>query len=353
MEPWILIAAVVVAFLIAAALTLRRGRGAAEAEARLARLTEVTEKLAAGQAELAGHLKMAQSGFNERLDAIAKRVGDGLMQHTEKTGETLTALQKRLAVIDEAQRHITDLSRQMVGLQEILSNKQLRGAFGQGRLEDLVRDALPPTAYDFQVTLSNGKRADCVVKLPTPPGPIAVDSKFPLEAYRALQEARDETASAQAARAFVADLSRHVDDIADKYIIPSETADWALLFLPSEAIYAEVHSNFPGVVEKAHRRRVAIVSPSTLMAALTTVRAILRDAQMKEQAERIQIEMARLLNDVRLMDERVGNLQRHFEQAGKDIDQIATSTRKIAKSGERIREVHFDESPPEPSLPSS
>ncbi len=353
MDASILIAAALAVLAVVGVVFFARGRGLADTEVRLARLAETTERLASGQAELTGQLKMAQSGLSERLDALTKRLGDGLMQQTQKTGETLTELQKRLAVIDEAQKNITDLSKQMVGLQDILSNKQLRGAFGQSRLEDLVRDALPRAAYDFEVTLANGKRVDCLVRLPKPPGPVAIDSKFPLEAYRALAEARDEAAKTQATRAFSGDLKKHIDDIATKYIVPNETADWALMFLPSEAVYAEVHANFPNVVEEAHRRHVAIVSPSTLMAALTTVRAILKDAQMKEQAERIQQEIERMLSDVRLLDDRVGNLQRHFEQTSRDVEQIATSARKITKSGERIKEVHFEEAPPAPGLPPS
>lgn len=345
MDASILIAIALAVLVVAGLGFFARGRGLADTEARLARLAETTERLASGQAELAGQLKMAQSGLSERLDALTRRLSDGLMQQTQKTGETLTELQKRLAVIDEAQKNITDLSKQMVGLQDILSNKQLRGAFGQSRLEDLVRDALPPTAYDFEVTLANGKRVDCLVRLPKPPGPVAIDSKFPLEGYRALGDARDEAAKVQAARVFSGDLKKHIDDIASKYIVPHETADWALMFLPSEAVYAEIHANFPNVVEEAHRRRVAIVSPSTLMAVLTTVRAILKDAQMKEQAERIHQEIERMLSDVRLLDDRVGNLQRHFDQASRDVEQIATSARKIAKGGERIKEVRFEEQP--------
>jgi len=350
MDVWVLIAAVFAVLAVTAVVFFARGRALADTEARLARLAETTERLASGQAELAGQLKMAQSGLSERLDALTRRLSDGLMQQTQKTGETLTELQKRLAVIDEAQKNITDLSKQMVGLQDILSNKQLRGAFGQSRLEDLVRDALPRTAYDFEVTLANGKRVDCLVRLPKPPGPVAIDAKFPLEGYRALGDARDESAKVQAARVFSSNLKKHIDDIATKYIVPQETADWALMFLPSEAVYAEVHANFPNVVEEAHRRRVAIVSPSTLMAVLTTVRAILKDAQMKEQAERIHQEIERMLNDVRLLDDRVGNLQRHFDQASRDVEQIALSARKIAKGGERIKEVRFEE-PPSPGLP--
>lgn len=263
-------------------------------------------------------------------------------------------------MIDRAQQTITDLSQQMVGLQDILSNKQSRGAFGEIQLQDLVTATLPPSAYDFQVTLSNGKRADCLLKLPNPPGSIAIDSKFPLESFQALRNAEEEALKKQAGRAFDADLRKHVKDIAERYIVPGETADSALMFLPSEAVYAELHANFRNVVEESFRRRVWIVSPTTMMATLNTVRAVLKDAKMREQAGVIQAEVQKMLDDVGRLDQRVGKLQSHFDLAVKDMRDIRISTEKIIKKGEKIEELHFDdadladdlqpEQPPKPQL---
>jgi DNA recombination protein RmuC len=333
----LLIAALIV---IAAAVSFVAGRrGRAGTASELARIIETADKLAAQQSELSGRLQQSQATVGERLEALSKRLGDGLAQQTEKTGESLKGLEKRLAVIDSAQKNITELSSQMVGLQDILSNKQARGAFGQVRLEDLVGDALPPNAYAFEHTLSNGARVDCLVRLPSPPGGIAIDSKFPLEAYRALSASSGDAEKVQAERAFKRDFGIHVKAIAEKYQVPGETADWAVMFLPSEAIYAEAHANFPTLVEDAHRRRVAIVSPTTMMATLNTVRAILKDAEMQEQAGLIQLEVERMLNDVRLLDERVGKLATHFRQASGDIDDIVISSRRITDRGDKIKNV--------------
>jgi DNA recombination protein RmuC len=233
-------------------------------------------------------LQQTQSGLNDRLDGLSKRLGEGLAEQTEKTGQTLKDLQSRLAVIDRAQQNITDLSQQVVGLQDILSNKQARGAFGEIQLQDIMTGALPPSAFALQVTLGNGARADCLLHLPNPPGAIAIDAKFPLESYQALREAKDEAALAQARRTFSADVMKHVRDIAEKYIIPGETAESALMFLPSEAVYAELHANFRNVIEDSFRRRVWIRLATTLMATLNTVRAVLKDARMREQAGVIQ-----------------------------------------------------------------
>ncbi|MFQ5466696.1 MAG: DNA recombination protein RmuC, partial [Kiloniellaceae bacterium] len=244
--------------------------------------------------------------------------------------------------------------------QDILANKQARGAFGEIQLRDLVEAILPPSAYAFQETLSNNRRADCLLRLPNPPGPIAVDSKFPLESYYALRDAADEAATTLARRAFAGAVRKHIQDIAGRYIVPGDTAESALMFLPSEAVYAELHANFRDVVEESYRARVWIVSPTTLMATLNTIRAILRDVRMREQAGLIQIEVQTLLKDVERMDERVGNLQRHFEQAGEDVRQIRISSEKVSKRGERIAEVQMEDgddgaaplAPPKPHLVS-
>ena len=294
------------------------------------------------QAELSGRMQQSESSVNERLESLTKRLGDGLAQQTEKTGETLKGLHERLAVIDSAQKNIRDLSQQMISLQDILSNKQARGAFGEFQMESLIKDFLPPSAYDFQATLSNGTRVDCLIRLPSPPGTIPIDSKFPLEAYRAIQKAKSDAEKINANREFSKDVGLHVKAIAGKYIIPGET-DWAIMFLPSEAIFAELNSNFPNVVEDAQRRRVGFVSPSTLMALVNTIGSILKDGQMKEQAGLIQKQVALMLNDVRLLDERVGKLKTHFRQAGEDIDGIAVSSDKITNRGQKISDVRLEE----------
>jgi DNA recombination protein RmuC len=281
--------------------------------------------------------------LEERLAVLGKRVGATLEKSDKATQTTITDLRERLVRIDEAQKTLAELSTQVVGLQDILSNKQARGAFGEVQLNDLVGNVLPPNAYAFQVTLSNGKRADCLLDLPNPPGPIVIDAKFPLEGYRALREADTEAERQRAGRVFAADVLRHVRHIAERYIIPGETAESALMFLPSEAVYAELHANFGNVVEQSFRERVFIVSPTTLWATLNTVRAIFKDTRMREQADQIQIEVMRLMDDVDRLDKRVGQLQRHFGQATEDLRQIRISTEKVNKRGEKITGLQLAE----------
>jgi DNA recombination protein RmuC len=279
--------------------------------------------------------------LEERLGDLAKKVGDRLQESSTRSHETLTDLRERLAVIDKAQQNITELSSQVVGLQDILANKQARGAFGEVQLRDIVESILPPSAYDFQVTLGNGRRADCLLKLPHPPGSIAIDSKFPLESFEALRRAEGEVQVRQARTTFSNDIRRHVRDIAERYILPDETAESALMFLPSEAVYAELHASFREVVEESYRNRVWIVSPTTLMATLNTVRAILKDVRMREQAGLIQREVGVLMVDVERLGKRVVNLETHFDHARRDIDQIKTSTGKILSRGERIIDLEI------------
>ena len=299
--------------------------------------------------ELSGRMQSSESSLNERLEALTKRLGDGLVQQTEKTGEKLKDLSERLAVIDAAQKNIADLGKEMVGLQDILSNKQARGAFGEFQMEALIKDALPPSAYAFQATLSNGTRVDCLIRLPGPPGIIPIDSKFPLEAYRAIQRAETETDKKNANRDFSKDVGTHIKHIAERYIIRNET-DWAIMFLPSEAIFAELNTNFANMVEEAYRRRVGFASPSTLMALVNTIGSILKDGQMKEQAGLIQNQVGLMLNDVRLLDERVGKLKAHFRQASEDIEGISISSGKITDRGQKIEDVQLDEEETAPEL---
>jgi DNA recombination protein RmuC len=299
--------------------------------------------------------------LEDRLTDVSKRVSEGIIKSTDRTTESMTQIQKRLAVIDQAQKNISELSTQMVGLQDILANKQARGAFGEIQLNDLVTSVLPPGTYAFQSTLSNGRRADCLLKLPNPPGSIVIDAKFPLESFNALQNAPDDAAKAAAARAFAADVAKHVNDIAERYIIPGETAEQALMFIPSESVFAELHANFRAAVEQGFRKRVWIVSPSTCMAMLHTVRAVLRDVRMREQAGVIQQEVAVLSQDVTRLDARVENLRKHFNLAEKDIAEIQTSARKITSRADKIGEIEMagqgedalepPETPPESQRP--
>lgn len=328
-------------------------------------LHNVADILFRGQAELAGRLTQISeysrqqqdviaSAINEqrvsvlkimdeKLLQVAKNVSEGLQQNTVKTNETLTDLRERLAKIDVAQQKISALSEQVVSLQEVLSNKQARGAFGEIQLNDLVTSALPPSAYEFQVVLTNQKRADCVLKLPNPPGLIVIDSKFPLESYHALRVASNDREKLEAERFFKASVLKHIKDISEKYIVVGETAESALMFLPSEAIYAELHANFPDVVEASYRSKVWIVSPTTLMATLNTVRAILKDAKMREQAGVIQKEVGVLIDDIGRLDGRIESLSRHFKQANEDIDGIKISSGKIARRIQRIEDIQLGE----------
>jgi len=341
----------VVAVVVLLMILNRGARMRGEAAAQIARFSELADRLAGTQAELAGRLEQTQLGVNQRLDGLTKRLGDSLLEQGQKTGKTLRGLHERLAVIDSAQKNITELSAQVVGLQDILSNKQSRGAFGEVQLHDLVANLLPPSAYALQVTLSNRNRADCLLKLPDPPGPLVIDAKFPLESYRAIRDAGDKAAEVQASRAFSLDLRKHVRDIQERYIVPGETAESALMFLPSEAVYAELHANFANVVEDAFRRKVWIVSPTTLWATLNTVRAILKDVRLREQAGRIQTELQAMADDVTRLDDRVAKLQRHFEQSVDDVRQIRISTDKVTWRAARIDLAQLEaaaEDDPEP-----
>jgi len=348
-------AAVLLAAVIMIVLSGRRDREERRRERdtmqrELQRLAETAERLTASQGDISGRLQQSHADVNQRLDSMGKRLGDGLHQQSERTGRDLKTLHERLAVIDAAQRNITLLSEQMVGLQDILSNKQARGAFGEIQMQDIVTVALPPSAYEFQAGLANNRRVDCLLKLPNPPGPIAIDSKFPLESFQMLRDAEDGDARICAGREFAAAVGKHVRDIQERYIVPGETAESALMFLPSEAVYAELHANFINVVEDSYRRRVWIVSPTTLMATLNTVRAVLKDARMREQAGVIQTEVQRMLEDVSRLDKRAGNLQRHFGQVEEDLREIRISADKVTKRGERIDELQFDDEGPEKDL---
>ena len=345
-----LLGALAAALLAAIAIWLTRGRAAKgpnPLEGELARLAQQQNELVGRLAAMAEAQTSAQGELartlNERLDQVGHRVGTSLEETTARTTETLGNLAARLAVIDEAQKNITDLSSQVVGLQDILANRQARGAFGEVQLQDIVTNALPPSAYAFQATPKGGARADCLIHLPNPPGSIAIDAKFPLDAYHMLRNAKDDAERTVAQRQFRGDLLKHVVAIAEKYIVPGETAESALMFLPSEAVYAELHANFPEVVTKSYQARVWIVSPTTLMATLNTVRAVLKDVEMRKQAGVIQRYVGLLLQDVGRLGGRVENLEKHFAQAEKDIRDIRTSADAITRRGEKIHDVELGE----------
>ena len=301
-----------------------------------ARLAHVQQQM---QDRLADNAMRSQRGMTE----MQERMKETLHGSSKQTTTSLTQLQERLAAIDKAQDNITKLSGDVLSLQDILSNKQTRGAFGEIQLRDIVSKALPSDSYALQHTLSNGKRADCLIDLPNPPGPIVIDSKFPLEAYEALRAADTDHALKAAVAQMKVAVKKHIADISDKYIIEGETADGALMFLPSEAVYAELHANFPDVVRAGFDARVWIVSPTTCMATLNTMRAILKDARMREQAGAIRKELSLLVQDVDRLGNRVGNLDRHFSQASKDIEEIKISADKAGKRANRLDNFDFEE----------
>ena len=298
------------------------------------RMGAIAEVFGARQAELT-------QSIGQRLDAMTGRLGQTMTEQTRSTHESLAKLQERLAVIDTAQSNIQSLAGQVVQLQAILSNKQTRGAFGQSRMEAIVADGLPMGAYEFQATLSNGSRPDCLVKMPNGMPSLAIDAKFPLEAWNAIRAADGADMQKIAAQAFRRDIEVHVRDISEKYLIQGETQDTAFMFVPSESVFAEIHENFEAIVHRAHRARIVILSPSLLMLSIQVIQAILKDARMREQAHVIQGEVIRLMEDVSRVDERVRKLQTHFGQAAKDIDDILVSTSKVTKRSQKIEAMEF------------
>lgn len=317
-------------------------------------LGQRVEGLSDGQNQLAGglsHVSEAQAAsqtnmlqlMEKRLAMVSQTMGENLQGSAQRTAKSLGELQQRLATIDKAQENIEKLSSNVLSLQDILSNKQTRGAFGEIQLNDIVGKALPKDSYTLQATLSNGKRADCLIDLPNPPGPIVVDAKFPLEGYEALRAAKTEWELKEATAAFKASVKKHIRDISDRYILDGETADGALMFLPSEAIYAELHSNFPALVREGFDARVWIVSPTTCMATLNTMRAILKDARMREQAGAIRTTLRHLHRDVELVVERVDKLNTHFGQARKDLDGIGTAAERAGKRAAKLDNFDFEE----------
>ena len=310
--------------------------GLSEGQQRLAGgLSQVSTTQASGQTALL-------EAMERRLEEVQKNMADTLHGTSTRTAQSLGALQQKLDHIDRAQENIEKLSGNVLSLQDILSNKQRRGMFGEIQLADIVAKALPPDAYTFQKTLSNHKRADCIIHLPMPPGPIAIDAKFPLEPYEALVAATTPEAQTRALRDFGKAVRKHINDIAERYIIDGETADGALMFLPSEAVYAELHARLPDVVRAGFDARVWIVSPTTCMATLNTMRAVMKDARMREQAGEIRKALQHLRRDVELVTERTGKLQTHLRQAGEDVDGILTASSRAGKRAERLDNFDFD-----------
>ncbi len=282
--------------------------------------------------------------LGERLDQVSHRMGQNLETNAKTTTANLNLLNERLAIIDRAQKNISELSSQVVGLQDILSNKQQRGAFGQGRMEAIIEDGLPKDAYSFQAVLSNKKRPDCLIHLPNNSASIVIDAKFPLESFELLKSADTPDLTKEAVARVRKDVGQHIKDISEKYFIPGETQDTAMMFVPSESLYADLHELFPDILQKAYRARIVIVSPNMMMLAISTMQAILKDAKMREQAAMIQTEVAKMLKDVVLLQDRVVKLDRHFEQAGTDIKNILISAGKVTKRGETIENLDLPES---------
>ncbi|RXF68723.1 DNA recombination protein RmuC [Hansschlegelia zhihuaiae] len=339
------LAAMLLVLLVLLASGAARRREAREAQARIMGLeraqAEATGRLQAFASALGQRQSDLARGVAERLDAVGARVGDGLAAGGQATAEQLKRLEARLAVIDAAGANVAALAGQVTDLKAILANKPARGAFGQGRMEAILKDALPPSSVAFQAQLSTGVRPDALIRLPGDHRGLAVDAKFPLEGFERLRAA-DGPETVKAAEAKVrADVGRHVTDIAQKYLLAGETQDVALLFVPSEQIHAELAERFDDVVARAHRARVLIVSPSLLMLAVQVVQGLTRDAAMREQAHLLQAEVGRLLDDVRRVSERVEKLKSHFGQAVGDLDQIVISTDKIARRGMRLEQMEL------------
>lgn len=338
-----------------------------EAAAATERAREMDDKVAEMnrlQAELTSRMQTMAEIFGsrqsdmtrlmaERLDGLRTSMGQGLEASGKSTNESLQKLNERLAVIDSAQKNLTDLTSEVVTLKDVLSNKQARGAYGQGRMEAIVRDGLPASAYDFQVTLSNRTRPDCVISLPGDTRKLVVDAKFPLEGFTAFRGAETDEARKSAAQRVRTDMGLHIKDIAEKYVAAEETQDMALMFVPSEAIHADLHEHFEDLVQRSHRARVVIVSPSLLALAIQVMQSLVRDARMRDEARVIQSEVAKLLDDVRRLGDRVEKLDTHFRQASDDVSQIRTSSDKIVKRGERIEALEFDDAPKQAELSPS
>ena len=340
--------------LMAVRASMRTAKLAEPLAQQMGALGQRVQALGEGQERLAGglhHVSEAQAQaqtsmlqlMEQRLALVQQQMNENLHGSARRTAQSLGDLQQRLSAIDKAQDNITKLSGDVLSLQDILSNKQTRGAYGEIQLNDIVTKALPSDSYTLQATLSNGNRPDCLIHLPNPPGHIVIDSKFPLESYEALRKAKTDRELNEAAKFLRSSIKKHIKDISSKYIIEGETADGALMFLPSEAVYAELHANFPELVREGFAARVWIVSPTTCMATLNTMRAILKDARMREQAGAIRRELGLLFQDIERLGTRVENLDRHFGQAAKDLSEIKISSDKAGRRARRLDNFDFEE----------
>ncbi len=344
----ILIGIAALGILIWLGLTLRQAREdrLLETAAALERQRRLDEEMAAVktlQAAVTGRIDMLTQSVGQRFDSLQNRVGDGLKENVKETTESLSKLNERLAVIDAAQKNLTSLTSEVLTLKDVLSNKQTRGAFGQGRMEAIIRDALAPNSFEFQATLKNGKRPDCVIHLPNDPRPLIIDAKFPLESITAFREAKTDEEKKLAIARVGNDVSTHLKDIADKYIVPGETQEMAIMFVPSESIYADLHEYFEDIIQKAQRARIMITSPSLLMMAVQMLQVIVKDSRMREQAFLVQSEVGKILDDVNRLSDRVGKIATYFGQAQTDIQNITTSTDKITRRAEKIATMELDD----------
>ena len=317
-------------------------------------LSHDLEKLKDGQLKLAGIIENLVNNQNlgnanilsnmeGRLSEVQKQIFDSLSGSASNTAKSLGALQERLIAIDKAQANLEKLSGNVLGLQDILSNKQTRGVFGEIQLKDIVSKALPPNSYAFQVLLKNGRRVDCMIYLPYPPGPIAIDSKFPLDAYENLGKFENEIEKNKAIQIFKKSIRFHINSISEKYIVEGETADGAIMFLPSEAIYAELHANFSDIIHEGFSKRVWIVSPTTCMATLNTIRGILKDATLKENSSKIRENLNLLFKDVSRLGNRIDNLDKHFNLASKDLEEVKVSAQKVTNRADKFEALDFGE----------
>jgi DNA recombination protein RmuC len=345
-ETVLIVLAVIIAIGVVAiiALQLRKQAPAADPEAEQ-RLRELNARLDAMGSWLQNSHTQLQQTVNTRLDAVTQNLGESMKTSTKNTTDHLKQLHERLAVIDSAQKNITDLASTVTSLQKVFDNKQRRGAFGQGRMEAIVADGLPQGAYEFQFTLSNNSRPDCCIHMPDK-RQLIIDAKFPLEATTALENAKTDEERLQATRQLRQNLGKHIDDISGKYLIKGETQDVAFMFIPSESMFAELYDGFDDVLQKGYRSGVIIVSPSLLMLAIQVVQQIQKDARMREAADKILTEVGLLIEDVARLKDRVENLDRHFGTVNKDIEQIVTSADKILARGEKIQGVEFNEETP-------
>jgi len=364
-----LIAAGAVVLVLLAALIWQNAKAAraraVEAAMATERQRELDDKVEAMnrlQAEMTGRMQTLAEVFGtrqadlarlmaDRLDSVRSSMTQSLTETAQKSADSLGKLNERLAVIDAAQADLKGLTSEVLSLKDVLANKQARGAYGQGRMEAIIRDALPVKAYRFQPTLSNRARPDCVIDLPGDERPLVVDAKFPLEGFVALREASSDEARLAAERRVRADVGTHIKDIAEKYLVSGETQEIALLFVPSEAIYADLSEKFDDLVQKAHRARVIVVSPSLLMMAVQVALSIVRDAAVREQARIIQSEIGKLLDDVRRLSDRAGKLDQHFRQVQEDVAGIVTSADKVSRRGAKIESLEFEQPNAPPTQP--